>query len=450
MRTEGFFVPDKEKVERRIGVQFPPKYGNKEKGKGGRIMETEKTTATGEIVQEESALKVHKLTFWEAALIIVGANIGSGILGLAYGSRLAGWPVLLMWLVVAGVFTTASMLYVAETSLRTEKPFQLPGLAEKYVGSIGSWLVFLAVMINTIGCLIAYTSGSGRVLNALFGISNPLGSILFTIPAVVVVWLGLKATGVAEKIISWGMIAMVIAIIIASFLNSNTELSNAFFTKWTYAVPIFNLAIFCYIAQYAVPELARGLRHTPKKLGLSIVVGMGMTFVLLALVPLAMLSLIGPENMTEVGTIAWGEALNPVLSVFVNLFAICAMITSYWAVAGSALTNIVDKFKMKSETHIPTRIICVLLVAAPPFILAYSGLIGFVDAIGYAGAFGGTIMSILPVMMLRKARKNGDREPEWTCGWVAHPIIQGLMIVLFCGASLYALLSIFKVLPAGW
>ena len=31
----------------------------------------------------EGALKVHKLTFWEAAMIIVGANIGSGILGLA-------------------------------------------------------------------------------------------------------------------------------------------------------------------------------------------------------------------------------------------------------------------------------------------------------------------------------------------------------------------------------
>lgn len=30
----------------------------------------------------EGALKVHKLTFWEAAMIIVGANIGSGILGL--------------------------------------------------------------------------------------------------------------------------------------------------------------------------------------------------------------------------------------------------------------------------------------------------------------------------------------------------------------------------------
>ena len=36
------------------------------------------------VITEEEALSVKKLTFWEAAMIIVGANIGAGILGLAY------------------------------------------------------------------------------------------------------------------------------------------------------------------------------------------------------------------------------------------------------------------------------------------------------------------------------------------------------------------------------
>ena len=70
---------------------------------------------------EEGALKVTKLTLYEAVAIIVGANVGSGILGLAYSSRLAGWPILVLWLAVAGLFTTFSMLYVAESALRTKK-----------------------------------------------------------------------------------------------------------------------------------------------------------------------------------------------------------------------------------------------------------------------------------------------------------------------------------------
>ena len=82
-------------------------------------------------------------------MIIVGANIGAGILGLAYSTRKAGWPILLMWLIIAGVCTTISMLYVAETTLRTKKPMQLPGLAERYVGKLGAVLVFISVCANS-------------------------------------------------------------------------------------------------------------------------------------------------------------------------------------------------------------------------------------------------------------------------------------------------------------
>ena len=396
------------------------------------------------------ALVVRELTFWEAALIIVGANIGSGILGLAYASRKAGWPVLFLWLIIAGFLTTVSMLYVAETTLRTKANMQLPGLAQKYVGSVGSWLIFLSVVANSVGCMIAYMAGSGRILNAMLGISNQLGSLLFTVPAALVVWLGLKATGVAEKFISTGMMVLLAVIIFASFLSPNADLSHVAYTNWVYAVPVFNVALFCYIAQYAVPELSRGLRHDPKKLAPAIVTGMFITFILLSLVPLAVLSLTGPEKVTEVATIAWGNALGQWAFFTANIFALCAMMTSYWAVGGSMLTNVVDKFNFKSEWDIKTRILVLACVVIPPFILAYSGVVGFVDAIYMAGTFGGVIMSIIPVMMLRSARKNGDTQPEWTAGWFSSNAMQYTLIVVFCIGAVYAIASMLGFLPAGW
>lgn len=398
----------------------------------------------------ESALKIHKLTFWEAAMIIVGANIGSGILGLAFSIRKSGWPILMLWLLIAGFFTTVSMLYVAETTLRTKKPMQLPGLAKKYVGGLGSWLVFISIAANAIGCLIAYTNGSGRILNELLGVSTQVGSILFAIPAIAVVWFGLKVTGIAEKFISIGMIILLAVIIVASFLAPSAHISRAIFTNWTYAVPVFNVAIFCYIAQYAVPELSRGLSYDDSKLAPAISVGMFITMILLALVPLAVISLTGPENVSQVATIAWGKALGEWAFFIANLFALCAMMTSYWAVGESFLTSIVDKFKFRSETDIKTRLLCIICVAAPPFLLAYSGLIGFVDAIYLAGTFGGVIMSILPAMMLRSARLHGDIEPSWTCGWFAAGWVQITMIMLFCCAAIYAVCSLFGLLPAAW
>jgi len=399
---------------------------------------------------QEGALKVAKLTFWEAVLMVVGANIGSGILGLAFASAKAGWPILLIWLVVAGFFTTVSMLYVAETTLRTRIPLQLPGLAERYVGKLGSWLIFISVVANAAGCLIAYTNGSGRILSAALGVSNEVGSLLFTVPAVIVVWLGLKATGISEKIISGGMVILVAVIILASFFAPEAKFNNVIYINWTYAVPVFNVAIFCYIAQYLVPELARGLRHAPKKLSPAIILGMSMTGVLLALVPLSVLALTGPEKVTQVATIAWGQALGQWAFFVANIFALCAMMTSYWAVGGTYLTNIVDKFKFKSEEDFKTRLICIVIVVVPPFILAYSGLVSFVDAIYMAGTFGGVIMAILPALMLRGSRKNGDLEPDWKCGWFASPVVMIIMIILFCGAGLYAILDMVGVLPSAW
>ena len=399
---------------------------------------------------EEGALKVTKLTLYEAVAIIVGSNVGSGILGLAYSSRLAGWPILVLWLAVAGLFTTFSMLYVAESALRTKKPLQLPGLAEKYVGKVGSVLIFISVCANSIGCMVAYTTGSGNILCTLLGLPNWAGSLLFTVPCVLVVWFGLKATGLWEKFMSTGMVVLLGIIVIASFLSGKADVSRAVYANWTYAVPLLSSAIFCYIAQYAVPELARGMRHTPKKLPVAIILGMFITGVLLAVVPLAVLSLTGAEEVTQVATLAWGQALGTWALYTANIFALCAMMTSYWAVGGSMLTNIVDMFKLKDEKDTKTRLIAIACTVLPPFILAYAGLVSFVDAIGWAGTFGGVIMSIVPVLMLNNARKKGDIEPEWKCGWYAHPAVQGMIIVIFSLAAIYFICSMIGILPAGW
>lgn len=398
-----------------------------------------------------SALKRTKLTLLEGVALIVGANIGAGILSLAYGAKNAGWPVLVFWVVVAGILTTISMLYVAETALRTKAALQLSGLAEKYVGNLGSWLLFLSVAVNSLGALIAYTSGSGQILSEFFGIPNALGSFLFFIPAVGIIWLGLKAAGIAEKFITFGMLALVLILILASIIGPGLKLEYLSYTNPKFAIPVFSLTVFAFLAQYIVPELARGYsKETIKNLPRAIVIGMLITGILLALVPMAALGLTGPENVTEVVTIAWADALGSWAFFTANGFALMAMMTSFWALGQSYFTNIIDRFKFPSETDKKYRTIALAFVAVPPFLLAYSGFVGFVDALSIAGAFAGIMMAILPVMMLNKARKFGDQEPDWTCGKLAHPALQTLIIVLYTGAGVYTLLGIFNVLPKGW
>ncbi len=51
------------------------------------------------------------------------------------------------------------------------------------------------------------------------------------------------------------------------------------------------------------------------------------------------------------------------------------------------------------------------VVAIPPFILAYSGMVSFVNALYFAGVFSGVILSIMPILMLKGARQRGDITP---------------------------------------
>ncbi|GAA5125572.1 amino acid permease [Pseudonocardia adelaidensis] len=392
-----------------------------------------------------------RITFWQGVAIIFGANIGAGILSLPYGSRTGGFPALVIALLVAGFLTTASMLYVAEVALRTDTPLQLSGLARKYLGEAGSWLIFAGIVINGFGALIAYASGGGQVLGELLGIPELAGSLLFYVPGAVVVWLGLKATGRSEQAITIGMVALIAILVGWSVLGPGIDAANLTYLRPYFIVPIMNLAVFAFIAQYTVPELARGLaQHAPRVLPRAVVAGMVATGFVLALVPFAALGMMGPDGITPVVTIAWANELGQAAYYCANVFAVLAMLTSFWAIGLTLMTNIFDRFSWPAGGSPLHRAMALALVVVPPFLIAALGLAGFVSALGYAGGFAGAIMSIIPVLMLRQARRRGDREPEWKAGWVAHPVVQVALVVVFGLAFLYSLLTIAGLVPQGW
>ena len=318
-------------------------------------------------------LRVEKITFWEGVAMIIGTNIGAGILGVSYAARQAGYMPLLFWLVVVGVITTVTMLYVAEATLRTRQHEQLSGLAQRYVGGFGSWLMFASVTVNALGALIAYMSGSGDLMHSLFGIDKRIGSILFFIPAALILALGLKALGRSEKWITSLMVLMLLVLVGATLFFPTTDFRRLLDGSWLYMVPVFNLVVFIYCAQYIVPEIARGLSHTPKQLPKAIVTGMFCTFALIALVPLSVISLNGLDNVSQVATVNWGNALGSWAFFMANGFALFAMLTSYWGIGGSFLTNIADRFSLKVDDNLKVRSLTVVVVALPPLVLAYSG-----------------------------------------------------------------------------
>jgi len=208
--------------------------------------------------------------------------------------------------------------------------------------------------------------------------------------------------------------------------------------------------VFCFSAQYIVPEMARGFSDKPEQLPKAIIVGMAVTFVLLVAVPMSVIALSGLNNISDVATISWGQALGQWAFFSANIFALCAMLTSYWGLGGSFLTNIFDKFRLGNDEQPLRRFGVLLLVVVPPFVLAYSGLVSFVNALYFAGVFSGVILSIMPMLILRGARKHGDQTPRWQCNWITHPLLQISIVLLYLASAVYAIASLLGYLPSGW
>lgn len=404
-------------------------------------------------IPQDSGLKAHALGRLETLGIIIGTNIGAGVLSMAFAARKVGYIPLLVCLVVTCLFCVVTMLYVAETCLRTRHNMQLSGLTRKYLGTAGGWLIFIAVAANSYGALIAYTSGSGNILADFFGqygLTREQGSLIFFVPAALVLYLGLKALGVAEKLISSGMVLIVCLLIGATMIHENSNLVRLWQSDWQYVVPIFNLAVFIFGAQFLVPELVRGNLDNPKRIPRLIISGMLLTLALTAAIPASVIALVGTDNLSEVATLSWGKSLGQWAYYVANAFALLAMLTSYWGLGGCLFTNIFDQFRLGDEENRRQRIWVLAAVSLPPIAVAYSGFSGFVNALYFAGTFGGVLMGIIPVLLLNAARKAGDQKPAFICGWYAHPVMQVSIVLIFLSSGVYAVLSAMGMLPSSW
>jgi amino acid permease len=358
---------------------------------------------------------------YEATAILMGAIIGAGVLGIPYVMMQAGFLTGMLVLLLIGAVVIVVNMCVGEITLRTKGLHQLTGYVGIYLGERGKRLMTIAMILGNYGALLAYTIGEGRSLAEIFGGNPWLWSAGFFVVGSIILYLGLNAVGASElilNIIKFGAFGTVFLLMVSSFLFEPSHLSG--FDITSLFVP-YGVILFACLGAIAIPEMREELSGNLKHLKKAIFIGTLVPILVYALFSIAVVGVTGALT-TEVANIGIGRLMGFIPLVLVNIFAILAMATSFIALGFGLKEMFEEDYGMK-------KIWAFLLTITVPVILILLGIHSFIAILGITGALAGGLEGILLLLTYWKARKHGQRKPEYELKLGLIPII--LMIAVF-------------------
>ncbi|ASJ04726.1 aromatic amino acid transport family protein [Thermococcus barossii] len=329
----------------------------------------------------------------EALAILVGTQIGAGVLGLPYAASKVGLiPAL-------GVLTGVMLLMLATAFIVLRFSAEMNGaqmstIAQRTLGKAGGWLMYLSIFIMSFGALLAYIAGMGSVFASLFGVSDTLGAAIFWVLASFVVYRGLEASGKTELIMSYVMLALFIGVTL--MLVPHAELENGLYADLSGILSITGVAIFALGCHTIIPDVYKGLgsyEETRRVIVLAFLIPTAIYAVFMA----AFLLVFGMET-PEIATQGLELLYGHLGRIVGNLIPLLAITTSYIGIALAQQSNSEEFVKLN-------RKVAWALTVIPPALLYFAGVRNFADVLAFAGDTGDMLAFIvLPVLMWLAAK----------------------------------------------
>ncbi len=371
-----------------------------------------------------------------ATTTLMGTIIGAGVLGIPYVVAKAGFLYGLGILVFLGLCLLMMNLFAGELVLRSKEQHQLPGYAEKYLGPTGKKLMISTLLFSIYGALVAYLIGEGETWRAIVGFGSPLlYSLIFFVLTYIIVQRGIQATGRAEFILIVLLVAIIVVIGIFSLRTINGGYLNSTFHPEYFFLP-YGVLVFAYMALPAIPELQEVLGKDKRLLKKSIIIGSLLPIVLYLIFTVIVVGVVGVDNFEllqpneRIATIALSMYSLPILGMLANIIAVLAMFTSFLTLA----TALVEIYHF--DYGLP-RNFSLALTFSVPLIIRVLNLSSFIAVLTIIGAVVGGLEGILVMLMYWKAKKKGNRIPEYSLG--NHYFLGSVLLILFVFGMMYQL-----------
>lgn len=376
-----------------------------------------------------------QLTTFEAISMIVGNSIGTGIIAVPYlAVRNSMWDV--VWMVAFAYSVNVILhLIIAELSynnggVQLVKSFE-GELFHGKMKKIFSWIMFvvygLAIMVGVSGNI----NGGAQIFVNWFGLPLWAAQLIYYLIAGSVVFMGMKAVGIAQKY-SVALLLVIVAVMTAgTFLHPRNTLYTAPF-HINNLLALYSMVVFATSANQAVIQVVKGLNGDSKRIRKTIFTGFGLSSLFVLVVTLTVL--LGTKGAVdkELAYMQLGESIGGWALILAGIFSLFALLTTFWSNT-LALRDVVHE-------QVGTGNRGSWLIATVPCILF--AIFGVSSFIVLTRIMSGVVIlvSIMLVLTYGKSRKKVGSSP--ICGIFGTVPFQVLMMVSTIVSAVGAMLPL--------
>lgn len=368
-----------------------------------------------------------------AVSTLVGTIIGVGMFSLPYAALISGIVPVMFYLFVLGILVTLLHLMYGEVVLRTSTKHRLAGYAQVYFGSWGKMVASVIFLINLYLALLVYLVVGGEFLRIIFSgflnFSSQIGSIALAIIGFSVVFKGIKLAGWTDFFMMVALVLLVVGFVFYTFNMARPENLIKFSSVDSIFFP-YGIILFALAGGSAIPEIRSFFKSNAKNYSKAIILGTIIPVLVYIVFTLAVVNISGVFTSRE----AIAGLSGFLGSGFVKYGAIVgflAVITSFFTIG----LNLKNSFQLDFKLPV---LISVVLTAGVPLYLFFSGFADFIKLISLAGGVMGGLEAILIISLWAKARKKGEREPEYSVK--LKPSLKYLLALVFLVGIIYELI----------
>lgn len=275
-----------------------------------------------------------KLTFWEAASIIVGHGVGSGILSVPYLASRNSWRDIVLIVALAYAVNLIMHYIIAELSYNNNgaqfiKCFENELFTGK-LKKIATWIAFGLLGLSVVMNVAGFIAGAAAVFSSWLGLPTWIGMIVYYVLTAAVVNFGMKLVGICEKISVGAMVIVIGILLVATLLSETYALPNRFIAG-TNLVALYSMVAFSLSAVMSVPQVVKGLQGDVKKIRRSIAAGTGVNMGLILLITFMTLLGAGSEVSQNGALVDLADHLGGWVAIVGYIFSLLALSTSFWA-----------------------------------------------------------------------------------------------------------------------